>query len=80
VLGALAAGLGLVILPLFVDQLTNARTLAAAGAARAVTPDELRAAILDPPPPAMAIAEELRAAPDPLDALWKGIGKGAAGV
>jgi hypothetical protein len=74
VLGTLAAGLPLVIMPLFVDQLTNARTLAEAGAARAVTPGELRAAILDPPPPPTAIAEELRAAPDPLDALRKGMG------
>jgi UDP:flavonoid glycosyltransferase YjiC (YdhE family) len=69
VLGTLAAGLPLIILPLFADQLSNARTLAAAGAARVVEPEELRAAILDPPPPPLALARELRAAPPPLTAL-----------
>jgi UDP:flavonoid glycosyltransferase YjiC (YdhE family) len=69
VLGALAAGLPLVILPLFADQPANAERLARAGAARAVTPGELREAILDPPPPPLAIMRELRAAPPPLAAL-----------
>jgi UDP:flavonoid glycosyltransferase YjiC (YdhE family) len=69
VLGTLAAGLPLIILPLFVDQLTNARTLAEAKAARVVEPDELRAAILDPPPPPLDLMRELRAAPPPLTAL-----------
>ena len=69
VLGTLAAGIPLIILPLFADQLANARMLAEAGAARVVEPHELRAAILDPPPPALDLARELRAAPPPLTAL-----------
>jgi len=69
VLGTLAAGIPLIILPLFADQLSNARMLAEAGAARVVEPHELRAAILDPPSPALDLARELRAAPPPLTAL-----------
>jgi UDP:flavonoid glycosyltransferase YjiC (YdhE family) len=72
VLGTLAAGLPLIILPLFADQIANARRLA--HVARVVTPDELRAAILDPPPPPLALAKEIRAAPPPLIALGEGIG------
>jgi UDP:flavonoid glycosyltransferase YjiC (YdhE family) len=75
VLGTLAAGLPLVIMPLFADQIANAQRLAAIGAARVVTPGELRDAILHPPPPPLAIAQELRAAPPPLVALqtaWDG--------
>ena len=48
VLGALAANVPLVILPLFADQFANARALAGA-AAVVIGPDELRAAILSPP-------------------------------
>jgi UDP:flavonoid glycosyltransferase YjiC (YdhE family) len=69
VLGTLAAGIPLVIMPLFADQLANARTLAQVGAARVVHPDGLRAAILDPPPPALGLARELREAPPLLTAL-----------
>ena len=43
--------------------------LTKAGAARVVEPHELRAAILDPPSPALDLARELRAAPPPLTAL-----------
>ncbi len=77
VLGTLAAGLPLIILPLFADQATNGARLASVGAARVVTADELRAAILDPPPPPLDLARELREAPPPLTALqraWEGIG------
>ena len=69
VLGALAAELPLIILPLFADQFANARALEAAGAARVVAPEQLRAAILSPPHPATHLARELRAAPPPLTAL-----------
>jgi hypothetical protein len=72
VLGTLAAGLPLVILPLFADQFENARRLR--GVARTVAPEELREAIRHPPPPPTALAAEIRANPAPLDALWKGIG------
>jgi predicted glycosyltransferase len=71
VLGALAAGIPLVIMPLFADQATNAERLASVGAARVVTAEELRDAILHPPPPPLAIAEELRAAPPLLVALQR---------
>jgi hypothetical protein len=69
VLGALAANLPLVIVPLFADQFANARTLADAGAAAVVEPAGLRAAILSPPAPPERIAREIRAAPAPLTAL-----------
>jgi UDP:flavonoid glycosyltransferase YjiC (YdhE family) len=70
VLGALAANLPLVIMPLFADQFANARTLADAGAAVVVEPAGLRAAIRDPPaPPPERLAREIRAAPPPLTAL-----------
>jgi UDP:flavonoid glycosyltransferase YjiC (YdhE family) len=69
VLGALAAEIPLVIMPLFSDQFANARALEAAGAAVVVEPEELRAAILSPPPPAVHHARELHAAPPPLTAL-----------
>ena len=69
VLGALAADLPLVIMPLFADQFANARTLADAGAAIVVEPAGLRAAILDPPAPPEQLAREMRAAPPPLTAL-----------
>jgi UDP:flavonoid glycosyltransferase YjiC (YdhE family) len=69
VLGALAANLPLVIMPLFADQFANARTLAGAGAAAVVEPAGLRAAILCPPPPPERIAREIRSAPPPLAAL-----------
>ena len=69
VLGSLAAGIPLVLLPLFADQAANAERLARAGAARVVTAAGLRDAILDPPPPPLAIMRELRAAQPPLHAL-----------
>jgi UDP:flavonoid glycosyltransferase YjiC (YdhE family) len=69
VLGALAAEIPLIILPLFADQLANADALEAAGAAVVVAPEDLRAAILAPPPPALHLARELHAAPAPLTAL-----------
>jgi UDP:flavonoid glycosyltransferase YjiC (YdhE family) len=69
VLGALAAAVPLIVLPLFSDQLANARALEAAGAATVVEPGALRAAILAPPPPALDLARELRDAPPPLTAL-----------
>jgi hypothetical protein len=69
VLGALAAAIPLVIMPLFADQFANARALEAAGAAAVVEPSGLRAAIEHPPPPPLALARELRAAPPPLTAL-----------
>jgi UDP:flavonoid glycosyltransferase YjiC (YdhE family) len=69
VLGALAANLPLVIMPLFADQFANARTLGDAGAAVVVGPAGLRAAIASPPAPPEQIARELRAAPPPLTAL-----------
>jgi UDP:flavonoid glycosyltransferase YjiC (YdhE family) len=69
VLGALAANLPLVIMPLFADQFANARTLAQAGAAVVVEPAGLRAAILSPPRPPERIAREIGAAPPPLTAL-----------
>ncbi|WP_028067188.1 glycosyltransferase [Solirubrobacter soli] len=72
VLGTLAAGLPLIILPLFADQTANAQRLE--HAARTVTPDTLRDAILHPPPPPKELAAEIRAAPTPLTALGKGIG------
>ena len=73
VLGTLAAGLPLVILPMFADQTANAERLASVGAARVVTADELRDAILHPPPPPLAIARELRDAPPPLTALRRAL-------
>jgi UDP:flavonoid glycosyltransferase YjiC (YdhE family) len=69
VLGALAAGLPLIVMPLFADQFANARTLEAAGAAVVATPESLRAEILAPPPPAQHLTSELLAAPPPLTAL-----------
>ena len=42
-LGALAAGLPLVLVPMFADQFENARTIAAAGAGLIAEPDGLRA-------------------------------------
>lgn len=72
VLGTLAAGLPLVILPLFADQTANAERLKTV--ARVVAPDELRDAILHPPPPPRALADEIRSAPHPLHALREGIG------
>jgi UDP:flavonoid glycosyltransferase YjiC (YdhE family) len=78
VLGTLAAGLPLIILPLFADQHANAERLASA--ARTVAPDELRDAILHPPPAPLALAREIRAAPAPLDALREGIGGGGPDV
>ena len=69
VLGTLAAGVPLVIMPLFADQLANARTLSEAGAAVVVDASGLRAAIEHPPAPPLALARELRAAPPPLTAL-----------
>jgi hypothetical protein len=69
VLGALAANLPLVIMPLFADQFANARTLADAGAAVVVEPAGLRAAILTPPAPPERLAREIRSAPPPLTAL-----------
>jgi hypothetical protein len=69
VLGALAANLPLVIMPLFSDQFANARTLAAAGAARVVEPAGLREAIRNPPAPPEQLAREIRSAPPPLTAL-----------
>jgi UDP:flavonoid glycosyltransferase YjiC (YdhE family) len=69
VLGTLAAGLPLIILPLFADQATNGARLARVGAARVVEPHELRDAILDPPPPPLDLARELRAAPPLLTGL-----------
>jgi UDP:flavonoid glycosyltransferase YjiC (YdhE family) len=77
-LGALAAGLPLVVMPLFADQPANAALVAAAGAGVAVQPPDpgaLRAAVehvLERPEPrarARAIAAELRAAPVPEEAL-----------
>ncbi len=73
VLGALAAGIPLVLMPLFADQFANAHALEAAGAARVVEPPELRAAIAHPPPPPLALARELRAAPPPLTALRRAL-------
>jgi UDP:flavonoid glycosyltransferase YjiC (YdhE family) len=69
VLGALAAGLPLIVMPLFADQFANAAALEAAGAAVVATPGNLRTAILDPPRPAHHLARELLAAPPPLTAL-----------
>jgi UDP:flavonoid glycosyltransferase YjiC (YdhE family) len=70
VLGALAANVPLVILPLFADQFANARALADTGAAAVVVgPDELRAAILSPPDPPAQLARELHDAPPCLTAL-----------
>jgi EryCIII-like glycosyltransferase len=83
VLGTLAAGVPLIIMPMFADQTTNAERLAKVGAARVAGPDELRHAILNPPPAPLAIAREMRAAPSPLEALERtgiGIGKGSGGV
>jgi UDP:flavonoid glycosyltransferase YjiC (YdhE family) len=71
VLGALAANLPLVIMPLFADQFANARTLADAGAAVVVEQAGLRAAILSPPEPPERIAREIRSAPPPLTALHR---------
>jgi UDP:flavonoid glycosyltransferase YjiC (YdhE family) len=72
VLGTLAAGIPLVIMPMFADQTANAERLANVGAARiAATAEELRDSILHPPPPPLAIAAELRAAPPPLVALQR---------
>ena len=74
-LGALAAGLPLVLVPMFADQFENARTIAAAGAGLIAEPDGLRAAIetvLTEPAYRQAagrIADELRSAPDPLSVL-----------
>ena len=67
VLGALAANLPLIVMPMFDDQFANARALA--GAAVVVEPAGLRAAILAPPAPPERLARELRAAPPPLTAL-----------
>ena len=61
-LGALAANLPLVIMPLFADQFANAHALADAGAAPVVEPAGLRAAILSPPPPPGARARAARRA------------------
>jgi UDP:flavonoid glycosyltransferase YjiC (YdhE family) len=69
VLGALAAAIPLIVMPMFDDQFANARALKAAGAAVVAEPATLRAAILAPPPPALDLARELRAAPPPLTAL-----------
>ena len=68
VLGALAAALPLIVMPMFADQSpTPARS--EPGAARVAAPAGLRAAILAPPPPPLDLARELRAAPPPLTAL-----------
>ena len=75
VLGTLAAGLPLIIMPLFADQATNGERLAGVGAARVVEPHELREAILNPPPAPLDLARELRGAPAPIEALdgaWRG--------
>ncbi len=69
VLGALAANIPLVIMPLFADQLANARALAGAGAAAVVEPADLRAAIMSPPAPPERLARELRSAPPLLTVL-----------
>ncbi|MDA0166906.1 glycosyltransferase [Solirubrobacter ginsenosidimutans] len=69
VLGALAAAIPLIVMPMFDDQFANARALEAVGAAVVAEPATLRAAILAPPPPAHDLARELRAAPPPLTAL-----------
>ena len=75
VLGALAAGLPLVLTPMFSDQFPNAEAIAAAGAGVVTDGDGLRAAIehvLATPAyreAAERIAGELRAAPDPLSAI-----------
>ena len=69
VLGALAAEIPLILMPLFADQFANAQALEAAGAAVVAGPEDLRAAIRSPPPPALRLAHELHAAPPPLTAL-----------
>ena len=56
-------------MPLFADQFAKAQALEDAGAAVVAEPEGLRAAILSPPPPALDLARELRAAPPPLTAL-----------
>ena len=63
VLGTLAAGIPLIILPMFADQTANARTLAEAGAARIVAPRG--AARRDPRSPAAAARARARAARRP---------------
>ena len=72
VLGALAAAIPLIVMPMFDDQFANARALEAVGAAVVAEPATLRAAILAPPPPAHDLARELRDAPPPLTALRRG--------
>jgi UDP:flavonoid glycosyltransferase YjiC (YdhE family) len=75
VLGALAAGLPLVLTPMFSDQFPNAEAIAAAGAGLVSDAAGLRNAIetvLAAPSyraAAARIADELRAAPDPLSVL-----------
>ena len=77
-LGALAAGLPLVLLPMFSDQFPNADAVAAAGAGVVTDPGGLRAAIetvLATPSyraAAERIAQELRSAPAPLQTIRGG--------
>jgi hypothetical protein len=74
VLGALAANVPLLIMPLFADQFANAETLSDAGAAIVVVERaDLRSAIRSPPAPPLRIALEMRGAPPLLTALRRAL-------
>jgi UDP:flavonoid glycosyltransferase YjiC (YdhE family) len=72
--GSVAGGLGVAPYRPLLDAVDglDVRVLLTTGAARVVEPPELRAAIAHPPPP-LALARELRAAPPPLTALRRAL-------